>query len=124
MAKFAGRAFIRAAGVVVADITSLGLAVKDGNSDVDLLLGGGGFAPGNLKYEVDAEGAVGTNGWNINWVDVCAAAQELTLDFVLLGDAGEILTIPMVGDVREPGITSKNNSAVTYKFKFHGRDPR
>jgi hypothetical protein len=124
MAKFAGRAFIRAAGVVVSDITSLGLAVKDGNSDVDLLLGGGGFASGNLKYEVDAEGALGTNGWNTNWVDVCAAAQELTLDFVLLGDAGEILTIPMVGDVREPGITANNNSAVTYKFKFHGRDPR
>ncbi len=122
--KFAGRAFIRAAGVVVTDVTSLGLQARDGNSDVDLLLGGGGFAQGNLKYEVDVEGAVGVNGWNINWVGVCAAGQEIAVDFVLLGDAGEILTVPMTGDVREPGITSKNNAAVTYRFKFHGRDPR
>mgnify|MGYP000921116336 FL=1 len=121
--KFAGRGFIRAAGVVVTDVTSLSLRGLDGNSDVDLLLGGGGFAEGNLKYECDVEGAVGVNGWNINWFDVCAAGAELTLDFVILGDFGPIVTVPMVGDVRAPQLTSKNNSAVTWSFKFHGRPP-
>lgn len=123
MSKFAGRGFIRAAGVAISDVTSITLRAMDGNSDVDLLLGGGGFAQGNLKYEVDVEGAIGVNGWNVNWVDVCAAGEEISVDFVILGDAGPIVEVPMTGDVRAPQITSKNNAAVTYQFKFHGRPP-
>ncbi len=123
MSKFAGRGFIRAAGVVATDVTQLELRMVDGNSDVDLLLGGGGFAEGNHKYVIQVSGAVGINGWNIDWMAVCAAGQEFTADFVILGDTGPIFEKSLRGDVRGPKLDTKNNAAVSYSFEFHGRDP-
>jgi hypothetical protein len=53
MSKVAGRGYIRAAGIPVTDVTQLSLRMVDGNSDVDLLLGGGGFAQGNHKFVLE-----------------------------------------------------------------------
>ncbi len=116
MALYSGPGFIRYNGRNILQSKKIDFDFDSQNNDVNTsLLGRAGHSVGPKKVTVSIESAVPLAGLEVDWIGICDAQGEITIDFVLARK-----TYTCTGDLRKAGLGTSVGEANSSSLEFHG----
>jgi hypothetical protein len=101
----------------VLQATTSRFRIETGNNDVTTMaLGRAGHSKGPKKVVMEVENAIPQGGFEIDWIGLANAQEEVPLGFKIAGK-----TYECVGDIRGADVQSGTDGANRVSWEFHGR---
>lgn len=121
MALFSGPGYVRVNGNTVTLSTQIKIDLATNNQGVDTMLEGyAGHSKGSKVYTVEVENPVPAEGFEVDWLGIAEAQEEVDVDFVLPG----VVDFGFQGEIDSAGLETATNKAANATMKFTGKRTR